>query len=110
MATLEKCEKAKVSKKGYKNNKKLKLIEDSVIRKFCMFLYKKFNLKDVQESTFYRHVHDTFIFLVSFISLFSVNLTHLVIIFIIVINLYLFFERLKSGFILFHFFRLVEIS
>jgi hypothetical protein len=41
------------------------MIEDNVIRKFCIYLYKKFNLKELQESTFYRHVHDTFIFLVS---------------------------------------------
>ena len=47
-ATLEKCEKDKVNKKSYKNNKKLKMIEDSVIRKFCMYIYKKFNLKDLQ--------------------------------------------------------------
>jgi hypothetical protein len=72
------------SKKSYKNNKKLKMIEDSVIRKFCMYIYKKFNLKDLQESTFYRHVHDTFIFLVSLIALFSMNLTHLAVLFIIV--------------------------
>ena len=79
--TLEKCQKEKEKeknkdkddKKGYKNNKKLKMIEDSVIRKFCMYLYKKFNLKEIQESTLYRHVHDTFIFLVSFIALFSMN-------------------------------------
>ena len=96
--TLEKCEKDKQidkdkdkeknkdkdDKKGYKNSKKLKMIQDSVIRKFCMYLYKKFNLKDIQESTLYRHVHDTFIFLVSFIVLFSMNLTHLAILFIIV--------------------------
>jgi hypothetical protein len=68
----------------YKKNKKLKMIEDNVIRKCCMYLYKKFNLKEVKESTFYRHVHDTFIFLVSFITLFSMNLTHLAILFIIV--------------------------
>ena len=72
------------SKKSYRNNKKLKMIEDNVIRKFCMYLYKKFNLREIQESTFYRHVHDTFIFLVSFIVLFSTNLTHLAVLFIIV--------------------------
>ena len=77
-------EKDKDNKKGYKKSKKLKMIEDSVIRKFCIYLYKKFNLKELQESTFYRHVHDTFIFLVSFIALFSMNLTHLAILFIIV--------------------------
>ena len=87
--TLEKCEekekeKDKDSKKGYKNSKKLKMIEDSVIRKCCMYLYKKFNLREIQESTLYRHIHDTFIFLVSFIALFSMNLTHLAILFIIV--------------------------
>jgi len=71
-------------KKGYQNNKKLKMIEDSVIRKFSIYLYNKFNLKQIQESTFYRHVHDTFIFLVSFIVLFSTNLTHLAVMFIIV--------------------------
>ena len=86
--TLEKCEKEKEkeedNKKSYKKSKKFKMIEDSVIRKFCIYLYKKFNLKELQESTFYRHVHDTFIFLVSFIALFSMNLTHLAILFIIV--------------------------
>ena len=86
--TLEKCEKEKGNekdnKKGYKKSKKLKMIEDSVIRKFCIYLYKKFNLKELQESTFYRHVHDTFIFLVSLIALFSMNLTHMVVLFIIV--------------------------
>ena len=90
--TLEKCEKDKQidkdkdkdNKKSYKNSKKFKMIEDSVIRKCCMYLYKKFNLKEIQESTFYRHVHDTFIFLVSFIALFSMNLTHLAVLFIIV--------------------------
>ena len=76
--TLEKCENEKEkekekekdndSKKGYKNSKKLKMIEDSVIRKCCVYLYKKFNLREIQESTLYRHVHDTFIFLVSFCS------------------------------------------
>lgn len=71
-------------KKKYKTNKKLKMIEDSVIRKLCIYLYNKFNLKEVKESTLYRHVHDTFIFLVSFIALFSMNLTHLAILFIIV--------------------------
>jgi hypothetical protein len=76
------CEKN--NKTSYKNNKKLKMIEDSVIRKFCMYIYKKFNLKDVQESTLYRHIHDTFIFLVSFIALFSMNLTHMTVLFIIV--------------------------
>jgi hypothetical protein len=76
------CEKN--NKKSYKNNKKLKMIEDSVIRKFCMYIYKKFDLKDVQESTLYRHIHDTFIFLVSFIALFSMNLTHMTVLFIIV--------------------------
>ena len=89
-STLEKCEKEKEkekesgNKKNYKSNKRLKMIEDSVIRKFCMYLYKKFNLKELQESTFYRHVHDTFIFLVSFIAMFSMNLTHLTVLFIIV--------------------------
>ncbi len=89
-STLEKCEKEKKkekesgNKKNYKSNKRLKMIEDSVIRKFCMYLYKKFNLKELQESTFYRHVHDTFIFLVSFIAMFSMNLTHLTVLFIIV--------------------------
>jgi len=88
--TLEKCEKEKEkekdkdSKKCYKKSKKLKMIEDSIIRKCCIYLYKKFNLKELQESTFYRHVHDTFIFLVSFIALFSMNLTHLAVLFIIV--------------------------
>ena len=82
-STLEK-ESVKENKKSSKNRKKLKMIEDSVIRKFCMYIYKKFNLKDVQESTFYRHVHDTFIFLVSFIALFSMKLSHLAVLFIIV--------------------------
>ena len=90
--TLEKYEnekdkekdKDKDNKKGYKKSKKLKMIEDNVIRKCCIYLYKKFNLKELQESTLYRHVHDTFIFLVSFIALFSMNLTHLAILFIIV--------------------------
>lgn len=92
--TLEKCEnekekdkekdKDKDNKKGYKKSKKLKMIEESVIRKFCVYLYKKFNLKELQESTFYRHVHDTFIFLVSFIALFSMKLSHLAVLFIIV--------------------------
>jgi len=92
--TLEKCEnekekdkekdKDKDNKKGYKKSKKLKMIEESVIRKFCIYLYKKFNLKELQESTFYRHVHDTFIFLVSFIALFSMKLSHLAVLFIIV--------------------------
>jgi hypothetical protein len=74
----------KRDKEGYKKNKRLKMIEDSVIRKFCMYLYKKFNLVELQESTLYRHIHDTFIFLVSLIVLFSTNLTHLTILFIIV--------------------------
>lgn len=92
--TLEKCEKEKEkenenekekdNKKSYKNSKKLKMIEDNVIRKFCIYLYKKFNLKELQESTFYRHTHDTFIFLVSFIALFSMKLSHLAVLFIIV--------------------------
>jgi hypothetical protein len=92
--TLEKCEnekekekekeKDKDNKKGYKKSKKLKMIEDSVIRKCCIYLYKKFNLQELQESTLYRHVHDTFIFLVSFIALFSMKLSHLAVLFIIV--------------------------
>jgi hypothetical protein len=77
----DKDEKDKIK---YKTNKKLKMIEDSVIRKLCIYLYNKFNLKEVKESTLYRHIHDTFIFLVSFIALFSMNLTHLAILFIIV--------------------------
>jgi hypothetical protein len=77
----DKNEKDKIK---YKTNKKLKMIEDSVIRKLCIYLYNKFNLKEVKESTLYRHIHDTFIFLVSFIALFSMNLTHLAILFIIV--------------------------
>ena len=77
-------DKDKDKKKKYKTNKKLKMIEDSVIRKLCIYLYNKFNLKEVKESTLYRHIHDTFIFLVSFIALFSMNLTHLAILFIIV--------------------------
>ena len=80
----KKCETDKGNKKSYKNNKKLKMIEDSVIRKLCIYLYKKLNLKEVKESTLYRHVHDTFIFLISFIALFSMNLTHMAILFIIV--------------------------
>jgi len=83
-STLEKEGVRETKKSSSKNRKKLKMIEDSAIRKFCMYLYKKFNLKDVQESTFYRHVHDTFIFLVSFIALFSMNLTHMTVLFIIV--------------------------
>ena len=51
--TLEKYEnekdkekdKDKDNKKGYKKSKKLKMIEDNVIRKCCIYLYKKFNLK-----------------------------------------------------------------
>jgi hypothetical protein len=82
--TLEKEGVKETKKSSSKNRKKLKMIEDSTIRKFCMYIYKKFNLKDVQESTFYRHVHDTFIFLVSFIALFSMNLTHMTVLFIIV--------------------------
>ena len=82
--TLEKEGVKEPKKSSSKNRKKLKMIEDSAIRKFCMYIYKKFNLKDVQESTFYRHVHDTFIFLVSFIALFSMNLTHMTVLFIIV--------------------------
>ncbi len=82
--TLEKEDVKEPKKSSSKNRKKLKMIEDSAIRKFCMYLYKKFNLKAVQESTFYRHVHDTFIFLVSFIALFSMNLTHMTVLFIIV--------------------------
>ena len=77
-------EDVKEKKKCSKSRKKLKMIEDSAIRKFCMYLYKKFNLRDVQESTLYRHIHDSFIFLVSFIALFSMNLTHLTVLFIIV--------------------------
>lgn len=84
MDETKKCETDKGNKKSYKNNKKLKMIEDSVIRKLCIYLYKKFNLKEVKESTLYRHVHDTFIFLISFIALFSMNLTHMAILFIIV--------------------------
>ena len=86
-STLEKesiKEDVKEKKKCSKSRKKLKMIEDSAIRKFCMYLYKKFNLRDVQESTLYRHIHDSFIFLVSFIALFSMNLTHLTVLFIIV--------------------------
>ena len=86
-STLEKesiKEDVKEKKKCSKSRKKLKMIEDSAIRKFCMYLYKKFNLRDVQESTLYRHTHDSFIFLVSFIALFSMNLTHLTVLFIIV--------------------------
>lgn len=84
MGETKKCETGNDNKKSYKNNKKLKMIEDSVIRKLCIYLYKKFNLKEVKESTLYRHVHDTFIFLISFIALFSMNLTHMAILFIIV--------------------------
>ena len=77
-------EDVKEKNKCSKSRKRLKMIEDSAIRKFCMYLYKKFNLRDVQESTLYRHIHDSFIFLVSFIALFSMNLTHLTVLFIIV--------------------------
>jgi len=82
--TLEKEGVKETKKSSSENRKKLKMIEDSAIRKFCMYIYKKFNLKDVQESTLYRHIHDTFIFLVSFIALFSMNLTHMTVLFIIV--------------------------
>ena len=73
-STLEKesiKEDVKEKNKCSKSRKRLKMIEDSAIRKFCMYLYKKFNLRDVQESTLYRHIHDSFIFLVSFIAAFS---------------------------------------
>ena len=83
-ATNTKTDTKTECKNSYRNNKKLKMIEDNVIRKFCIYLYKKFNLREIQESTFYRHVHDTFIFLISFIVLFSTNLTHLAVMFIIV--------------------------
>jgi len=71
-------------KKSYKNDRKLKMIEDNIIRKTFKYLYEKFDLRAVQESTIYRHTHDTFIFLISFIVLFNTNLLHLAIIFIIV--------------------------
>lgn len=71
-------------KKSYKDDRKLKMIEDNIIRRTFKYLYEKFDLRSIQESTIYRHTHDTFIFLISFIVLFSTNLSHLVIIFIIV--------------------------
>ena len=69
---------------SYKNDKNLKMIEDNIIRRMSHYLYDKLNLKAVQESTFYRHVHDTFIFLVSIIVLFNNNLLHLAVLFIII--------------------------
>lgn len=69
---------------SYKSDKNLKMMEDNIIRRTCRYLYDKFHLKEIQESTMYRHIHDTFIFLVCFIVLFSNKLSHLVIMFIIV--------------------------
>ena len=69
---------------SYKNDKNLKMVEDNIIRRTCHYLYEKLRLKDVQESTMYRHIHDTFIFLICVIVLFSNKLSHLAIIFMIV--------------------------
>jgi len=69
---------------SYKNDKNLKMVEDNIIRRTCHYLYEKLSLKEVQESTMYRHIHDTFIFLICVIVLFSNKLSHLAIIFMIV--------------------------
>jgi len=69
---------------SYKNDKNLKMVEDNIIRRTCHYLYEKLSLKEVQESTMYRHIHDTFIFLICVIVLFSNKLAHLAIIFMIV--------------------------
>ena len=60
-------------KKSYKDDRKLKMIEDNIIRKTFKYLYEKLDLRAIQESTIYRHAHDTFIFLISFIVLFNTN-------------------------------------
>ena len=69
---------------SYKNDKNLKMVEDNIIRRTCHYLYEKLSLKEVQESTMYRHIHDTFIFLICVIVLFNNKLSHLAIIFMIV--------------------------
>ena len=58
------ADKPVTSHNSYKNEKNLKMMEDNIIRRTCHYLYDKFNLKEVQESTMYRHIHDTFIFLI----------------------------------------------
>ena len=69
---------------SYKNDKNLKMVEDNIIRRTCHYLYEKLSLKDIQESTMYRHIHDTFIFFICVIVLFNNKLSHLAIIFMIV--------------------------
>jgi|UniRef100_A0A6C0EVZ2 hypothetical protein len=90
MDNLEKKDEPAVADKpvtshtSYKNEKNLKMMEDNIIRRTCHYLYDKFNLKEVQESTMYRHIHDTFIFLICVIVLFNNKLSHLAVIFLIV--------------------------
>jgi hypothetical protein len=89
MDNLEKKDESSTDKpankpNSYKNDKNLKMVEDNIIRRTCHYLYEKLSLKEVQESTMYRHIHDTFIFLICVIVLFNNKLSHLAIIFMIV--------------------------
>ena len=89
MDNLEKKDESSTNKpankpNSYKNDKNLKMVEDNIIRRTCHYLYEKLSLKEVQESTMYRHIHDTFIFLICVIVLFNNKLSHLAIIFMIV--------------------------
>ena len=69
---------------GGKKIKFKKLIKKNKIRKLSNFIYDKFELKDFHFNQIYLVMHSLLIFLISFILLFSMNITHLIITLIVV--------------------------
>jgi len=58
-------------------------INNNIIRKSVQFIYKKFNLKNINFIK-YNFIHDLFIFIIAFIIVFNTNLFYLAIILLII--------------------------
>jgi hypothetical protein len=65
-------------------NKYLTLIKNNNFRKLASYLYTKYNLELIRDLNMYEIIHNTFIFLVSVVFIFSLNVVHLIILLIIV--------------------------
>jgi hypothetical protein len=73
--------KIKTKKDKNKNKQKNK---NNIIRQISNFLNDKYNIKYLKYTSLYSHIHNLFIFLLSFILLFNCNIYHLLVLLCIV--------------------------
>jgi hypothetical protein len=72
------CDEAKTINK-IKTKKEKNKNKNNIIREISNFLNERYNIKYLKSISIYSHIHNIFIFLLSFILLFNCNIYHLLV-------------------------------